>query len=358
VLINLLGNAVKFTEHGGVILRVFSGNGDTPAAETNHGHSPAHGAIKLVLEVEDTGVGIREQDMEKVFQPFEQVGSGENGEGGTGLGLAISREFVGVMGGTISVASREGQGSAFRIAIPIRPGNEKADNGRDRKRRVIALEPGQPQFRILVVDDIQTNRDILCSMLIAVGLDVRTADNGEQAVAAFDLWRPHAVLMDMKMPVMDGRQATKAIRARPGGKQTVVIAVSAGAWEEEIKDVLAEGPDDFIRKPFREEDVLDALRDHLGIKFTYEQDDREGRIGDPSEMKRAAVGPDTFDNLPRELIDEIVDATISLDVERLTGLVPRVRAVNPSAAVAMSRLLKQYEFEALLDALEVREEAV
>ncbi|MEJ2716850.1 MAG: PAS domain S-box protein, partial [Deltaproteobacteria bacterium] len=167
VLINLLGNAVKFTEHGGVILRVLSGNGDTASAKGNLDESPAHSPMKLVLEVEDTGVGISEPDIEKVFQPFEQLGSGENGEGGTGLGLAISREFVSIMGGTISVTSREGEGSAFRIAIPIDRGNEKTDNGGDRRRRVIALEPGQPQFRILVVDDIQTNRDILCSMLIA-----------------------------------------------------------------------------------------------------------------------------------------------------------------------------------------------
>ncbi|MEJ2716084.1 MAG: hypothetical protein P8182_02940, partial [Deltaproteobacteria bacterium] len=130
----------------------------------------------------------------------------------------------------------------------------------------------------------------------------------------------------------------------------------AGVWEEEIKDVLAEGPDDFIRKPFREEDVLNALREHLGIKYRYAQDEREGQTVAPTDSIRATVKPDSFDELPPELINEIAEAALSLDVDRLDGLVLEVRGVNPVVADTMSRLLKQYEFEALLEALQVREE--
>jgi PAS domain S-box-containing protein len=185
VLINLLGNAVKFTEYGGLLLRVFSKNShgtETADAEGSRTDDP----IRLILEVQDTGVGIRKKDVEKVFQPFEQVGKTRSTDGGTGLGLAITREFVRIMDGNISVASRVGQGSTFQIKIPVHSGNEEFCSDRNSRRRVIGLQPGQPHCRVLVVDDIETNRHILSSMLTAVGLEVQTADNGEQAVVAFD----------------------------------------------------------------------------------------------------------------------------------------------------------------------------
>jgi CheY-like chemotaxis protein len=348
VLINLLGNAVKFTDHGGVILRVFSETGDRREAANEIRMPLIDSAIQLVLEVEDTGVGISEQDMDKVFQPFEQVGEGRTADGGTGLGLPISLEFVRTMGGNLTVASRVGQGSVFRVAIPIQPGREQVCQAKDRRPRVVALQPGQPNYRILVVDDIQTNRDILSSMLMAVGLDVRTANDGRQAVAAFEEWRPHAILMDMKMPVMDGCQATKAIKSRPDGEHAVVIAVSAGAWEEEKKTVLAEGPDDFIRKPFREEDVFDALRNHLGIQYVYAQCDVEDQSRTLPTKNPREFKSDSLDGLSPQLINDLSEAAFSLDFDRLNELLLQVQGLNPPMAETMRSLLKRYDFEAIL----------
>lgn len=358
VLINLLENAVKFTNQGGVLLRVFSENheAEKPHSEVAPCHS--NGTIRLIMEVKDTGIGIRDEDKEKVFQPFEQLGSSTNPDGGTGLGLAICREFLRIMGGTISLTSRVGQGSVFRVEIPVERGTGQACDSKEPTRRVIGLQPGQPRYRILVVDDIQTNREILSSMLLSVGLDVRTAHNGKQAVAVFDQWHPHAILMDMKMPVMDGRQATKEIKSRPGGEQTVVIAVSAGAWEEERKTVLADGPDDFIRKPFREGDVFNILGAHLGLEYAYQQDDRQEASRNAPMNRCTTLELNELANLPSRLLNELEEAAEKLDVDHLRELLHDVRKLNPFLAEGLSNLLKQYDFELLMDALQSRKECL
>ncbi len=357
VLINLLGNAVKFTEQGGVVLRIFEENGDGCEAEDNGGPPRAKEVIDLVLEVEDTGVGIRAQDVERVFDPFEQAGKDNGSDGGTGLGLAICREYVKVMGGDITVKSQAGQGSVFRVAIPMQKGSAQACTRCDRRRRVVGLRPGLAQYRILVVDDIKTNRDILSTLLGAVGFSVRTADDGKQAVSTFRQWQPHAILMDMKMPVMDGRQAAKTIRALPGGRRAAIIAVSAGALEEERKTVLADdGPSDFIRKPFREEDVFDVLHKHLGLEYVYEEYREPAE--DSSLLKRnpQTLTPDTLADFPPQLIEDLYEAALSLDIDCLNELLVNVRQLNHQAAETISTLMQRYELEVLIEALRVTEE--
>lgn len=355
-LTNLLDNAVKFTDRGGVVLRVFTKNGHGSEEDTDGGAARSNGSIQLALEVEDTGVGISDDDRASVFQPFEQFAAGKIADCGTGLGLAITKEHVGIMEGVISFTSKPGKGTVFCIVIPVLPGDEHVCDTGQSRRRVVALEPGQPDYRILVVDDIQTNRDILSTMLRGIGLDVRTADDGEQAVAVFAEWHPHAILMDMKMPVMDGRQATREIRSRPNGNRTVIVAVSAGVWEEERETILADGSDDFIRKPFRDEDVLRVLHHHLGVGYVYEQYDEEGRRMALSGENRGCAETLSFDAMPSDLVGELSDAAQSLDIDRLKGLLSRVAELNQVAAQAMSRLLRRYEFETLIEALEVRKD--
>ncbi len=352
VLINLLANAVKYTDRGGVILRVFSENGHGPQGHNGGDLALTNGVIRLALEVEDTGVGISNEDRERVFQPFEQLGATNNAsEGGTGLGLAITREFVSLMEGSISVSGRSDHGSIFRIVVPVGRGTEQSSHKSCRARRVVALEPGQPQYRMLVVDDNQINRDLLSSLLAAVGFEVRTADNGKLAVLAFSEWRPHAILMDMKMPVMNGRQATKVIRSLPGGDETVVVVVSAGAWEEDRKTALADGVDDFIRKPFREEELLGVLHKHIGVRYVFEPDQDKNLSDGFGDDNRDAFESISFDDLPRELTNELSEAAVSLDIDLLKGRLPQVRDLNPRTAQAMSFLLKRYDFEPLIEAL-------
>ena len=177
----------------------------------------------MVFEVEDTGVGIAEDEIDKVFQYFEQTQSGIQSGGGTGLGLTISREYVRLMGGDITVSSQVGQGSTFRFEIKTEEGDAKNLAEQALQRRAIGLQPGQPEFRLLVVDDKDTNRRLLSSLLSIVGFQVREAVNGAEAIDVFEAWRPQLILMDLRMPVMDGYEATRRIKATTAGQATAII---------------------------------------------------------------------------------------------------------------------------------------
>ena len=257
VLVNLLGNALKFTEQGGVTMRVAAEDG-------------AAGGMRLKVEVADTGVGIAGDEMDKVFAYFEQTASGQAKKSGTGLGLALSRDFARMMGGDITVTSKEGNGSTFYFHTGIQKSSALDIKEGISKPRVIGLKPGQDIPRILVAEDTETNRTLLVEILKAVGLDVQEAVNGEQAVEMFHEWRPHLIWMDVRMPVMDGLEATRRIKETEAGKSTPIAALTAHAMEEEKEVILAAGCDDFVRKPFLEQEIFETMRKHLGLKYEYE----------------------------------------------------------------------------------------
>jgi light-regulated signal transduction histidine kinase (bacteriophytochrome)/CheY-like chemotaxis protein len=263
VLINLLGNAIKFTEQGQIWLRVFS-----PMKEQGTG-----GNLKvkeqIYFEVEDTGPGIAPDDLEYLFDAFSQTESGRNSQEGTGLGLSIARRFVRLMGGEIAVESTLGEGSTFKFDILISPVTASDVPASKPSRRAIALEPGQPTVRILVVEDKPANRQLLVKMLAPLGFAVREATNGQEAIAICQEWLPHLIWMDMRMPVMDGYAATREIKSRWGARSPIIIALTANAFEEERQEALAIGCDDFIRKPCQEEIVFAKIAEYLGVKYTY-----------------------------------------------------------------------------------------
>ena len=187
----------------------------------------------LRIEIEDTGPGISPDEQDKLFRQFEQTKTGQQAGTGTGLGLAISREFVRLMGGVITVNSQVGKGSVFVIHLPLKEGEAQAVPAKDKPRQVLRLQPGQAACRILIADDIEDNRQLLVQLLAPVGFEIRLATNGAEAVREFEEWRPHLILMDFRMPVMDGHEAIRRIRTMPGGKETKIIAVTASAMEEE-----------------------------------------------------------------------------------------------------------------------------
>ncbi|MCB0166829.1 MAG: GAF domain-containing protein, partial [Anaerolineae bacterium] len=202
VLINLLNNALKFTEAGGVNLRIW-GHRDP----SNGGQSPFHGtqpAISLYFEVEDTGPGIAPEELATVFDAFVQTSTGQSSNEGTGLGLTISYQFVQLMGGELTAASELGQGTLFTFDIKASLAQAGQVKTESRDRRVIGLAPNQPHFRILVVDDSETNRQLVRKLLTPLGFAVKEAVNGQDAIALWQQWKPHLIWMDMRMPVMDG----------------------------------------------------------------------------------------------------------------------------------------------------------
>jgi signal transduction histidine kinase/CheY-like chemotaxis protein len=335
VVINLLGNAVKFTDHGGIIMRVVVEDAETEG-------------MRLKVEVEDTGVGIAEDEMDKVFAYFEQTASGRAKKSGTGLGLAISRDYVRMMGGDITVASKEGNGSTFRFEIDIREAAESDIKEREmQQRRVIGLEAGQDIPRILVVEDKKDSRIMLVKLLRTVGMQVQEAVNGRQAVDVFRQWQPDFIWMDIRMPVMDGLEATQLIKAE-AGKSTVIAALTAHALEEEREQILAAGCDDFVRKPFREHEIFGVMGKHLGLRYLYEDMVEKAVPAEPE----FDLSPEQLAALPADLISRLHDAVIELDRDRILALIEQIKTIDAHLAKVLEPPVKKFALAPLLDLLE------
>jgi PAS domain S-box-containing protein len=239
VLINLLGNAIKFTERGGVTLQVGMHEG------------------RMRFQVQDTGIGIAPEQCEEIFAPFRRGTAPRQNVEGTGLGLAISRRLVELMGGAIGVHSVPGRGSTFWVdlALPAVAGWQEAGAPHGQ----IAGYEG-PRHKVLIVDDEDANRTMLAQYLVPLGFDVDEAGNGEEALARVAAGQPDVVLMDLRMPVMDGIEATRALRAMSEGQEIVIIAVSASAFDGNREASLCAGCDGFLAKPIH----LDALLTQVG----------------------------------------------------------------------------------------------
>jgi PAS domain S-box-containing protein len=333
VFINVLGNAVKFTDRGGVNLRV--------RADRAGAAGPC-----LRVEVQDTGPGISPDEQASLFRHFEQTKTGQQTGTGTGLGLAISREFVRLMGGDITVSSQVGQGSVFVIHLPLKEGAAEAVLSKDTPRQVLRLQPGQAACRVLVADDVEDNRNLLDQLLVPVGFEVRLATNGAEAVHEFEQWRPCLILMDFRMPVMDGHEAIRRIRATPGGSEPKIIAVTASAMDENRQELMEIGADDFIGKPFREAELFRKIQAHTGVEYVYadEPADAAGASGDAAELT-----PESLSGWPAALIDPMREAVVTADLDELLAAIKRVETRDAHVARALRRLAEAFQYQKLLD---------
>ncbi len=262
VLLNLLGNAIKFTHKGNVTLRVSGG-----AEEEN--------SSQIFFEVQDTGLGIAPQEINLLFEAFGQTETGRKSHQGTGLGLAISRKYVQLMGGDITVTSILGEGSRFAFDIQISPASAIEIQIQQSKSAAIGLAPDQEEYRILVVDDAKESRLVISQLLTSIGFTVREATNGEEAIAQWHEWQPQLIFMDMRMPVMDGYEATKVIKTTSSHKPPIIIALTANAFEEQRAAMIQAGCDDLINKPFREEILLEKLSEYLGVRYLYQEENNQ-----------------------------------------------------------------------------------
>jgi CheY-like chemotaxis protein len=227
-------------------------------------------------------------------------------------------------------------------------------------RQIAGLAPDQRApdggpYRLLVAEDRETNRLLLVRLLQPLGFEVREAANGQDAVELWQAWRPHLVWMDMRMPVMDGCEATRRIKAMPGGQDTAIIALTATVFEEDRERILLEGCDDFVRKPFRKDEIYDALAQHLGVRFVYEE---EPALPEEAEPPSAAPPPadalsaQALAALPAELLADLQQATIRADLHQILGFVEQVRAQDPVLADALSDLAKNYDYQRILDLIQ------
>ncbi|HVO43384.1 MAG TPA: PAS domain S-box protein [Aggregatilineales bacterium] len=339
ILINLLGNAVKFTQRGAIALRVRS--------------EPASGSgVRLGVEVEDTGPGIAQEELDRLFRPFEQTHTGRQVGTGTGLGLAISRDFARLMGGDVTVRSQVGRGSVFGFSVVLEDADPVAADKLAERRRVVGLEPGQPLYRVLVADDRKDNRDLLYQMLVTVGFEVREVADGQEAVHAFEAWHPHLILIDLRMPVMDGYEAVRQIRGRDGGVEVKIITLSASAFEENRREAQVAGADDFLSKPFWETELFRKIGLLLCVKYVYaEEPTTAASLGD----SLAALTPHSLTRLSASLVLQIREATLKGDFDRVIELLDQIAVEDAPVTEGLRHLAERFEGQRLLDMLPQKE---
>ncbi len=349
-LSNLLGNAVKFTQAGSVVLRVTAPSSSMKTAT-------------LQFEVEDTGPGIVPEDLESVFDPFVQASAGDGSQEGSGLGLSISRQFVRMMGGDLSVISEPGKGSTFRLDILaglVRPDASEIRATRP-GRRVLGLEPGQrapdgSRFRLLVTEDRKTNRHLLIQLLEPVGFEVRGAANGQEALDLWADWKPHLIWMDMRMPIMDGYEATRRIKATLEGQSTVIVALTAFAFKEDRERILAGGCDDIVSKPFRADEIFHMLTKHLDVRFVYQTQIGPDMTGPPppdvhTSLERV-VPHEALAELPSPWLAAMREAIVKADLNQILGLVSQIQDRNPALADVLEDIIYDFEYKKLLALVE------
>lgn len=337
VLINLIGNAVKFTERGSITLRL--------------GVESYDGVRHLLIKVEDTGIGIKSEDQLKIFKPFVQLGQIAT-QTGSGLGLALTQQYVQLMGGTVSVESTFGKGSIFQVQLPleeIAAVDVVAKLGSMDNREVVSLAPNQPEYRILIVEDQLDNQLLLTKLMKNVGFQVKVADDGKQAVELFQNWRPHLIWMDRRMPVMDGLEATRRIRELPGGKEVKIVAVTASVITEQRDEMVNAGMDEFVRKPYRFNEIYECMARQLGVQYIYAD------VREAEEVSDVVLTAEMLAALPSELRRELHDALESLEDERIAAAMQQVASDDPALHKTLSRLVENFNYPAILKALQTNQ---
>jgi signal transduction histidine kinase/DNA-binding NarL/FixJ family response regulator len=336
VLINLIGNAIKFTESGGVCLR----------AEVAKRESPHLTHVRF--EVEDTGIGIREEDREIIFSPFEQKIDQPLAQTGTGLGLAICKHYVEFMGGHIGVTSEPGKGSVFHFEIPVEVLPPSKDGITELEhKRVTGLAEGQGRYRLLITEDQPENRLLLKKLLEPLGFDLREAVNGQEAVALFEQWHPHLIWMDIRMPVMNGLEATRRIKESEAGAHTRIVALTAHALEEERREILEAGCDDFIRKPYRDTEIFEALAKHLGVRFLYADEQAQAAATEDNELDVAQLK-----KLPLDLIEALREAAVLLDEQHCLKVAGMISDHNHELGERLRCMVENLQYREMLSVLD------
>ncbi|MEM9509488.1 MAG: DUF3365 domain-containing protein, partial [Cyanobacteria bacterium P01_E01_bin.35] len=352
VLINLMGNAIKFTTAGSVTLRVSQQDSIT---NTQH-NLRCNLECNLKFEVEDTGAGIAPEETTKIFQAFSQSRTGRQSKQGTGLGLPISKKFVELMGGKLTVESEVGRGSKFSFNIISRP-SQKSQLESVSTPAVKALAPNQSQYRILIVDDVWQSRLFIVKLLSQVGFEVKEAEDGQQAFKLAQQWQPHLILMDMRMPVMDGYESTKKIRAVEQSNLNPVptvriIALTASAFESKRAETIAAGCDDYLRKPFKENQLFAKIQEHLGVTYIYQEDLQDDTSNHPETALPLPLTSDSLRVMPESWLQEFAQAAAELNEAELENLIQQIPVDYNQLAQSLRDLVHNFQFEKLVELAE------
>ncbi len=284
--------------------------------------------------------------------PFVQADAGMQLTEGTGLGLSISQQFARLMGGELTLESQIGEGSTFKLSIPVDIVDQLDALPAEPRRIISGLTPGQPTYRLLIVDDNTANRKLLVRLFEPLGFEVKEASDGRQALEIWEAWAPHLIWMDMRMPGMDGYEATRRIKATTKGQATVIIALTASALEEDREVILSEGCDDYVRKPFREDELFNTLNQFLGVTFTYEE--VIAPIPDAVEVNLAEL-VSHLAGLPADWRLELRQATLLGYATQINSLIDRIPKGFPQVTVYLRHRAEAYDHQAILDLLDQAE---
>ncbi|OQW95886.1 MAG: hypothetical protein BWK79_00795, partial [Beggiatoa sp. IS2] len=313
ILINLLSNAIKFTQKGQVRLKVDYYNN------------------KTYFKIEDTGIGIAESDLEKIFLPFQQTGDVTYRSEGTGLGLSITKNLVEMMGSQLRVESTLGQGSTFWMELDLPPATTNLLPETTTKLVVtgyqIPIEIKIDCYKILIIDDRFENRLILSSFLMPLGFEVLEVSSGQEALTKIREFSPHLIITDLMMPEMDGLETTRHIRTIPEFKNVPIIAASASVFEHHYQESLKAGCNDFLAKPIREEALLEKLGIYLKLNWVYEQPKLQEEPPPIADSTSVAVIPSS------EQATTLHEYALLGDIDNILAYIEQLELTHPELAV-------------------------
>lgn len=335
ILFNLISNAVKFTDQGNIWVGIGL-QAKKPAVAT------------LQIEVKDTGPGIDEQEMQNLFNAFEQTRTGLKKGEGTGLGLMISQQFAQLLGGTLTVSSNLDKGSTFTLKIDVSIVEKAESEESTSSRTILRLTPGQRSIRILVVEDNANSRTLLKDLLTIIGFEVETAKNGLEGVEQVTIWQPDLVFMDMRMPEMDGYEATRKIKSSKTDTIPSVVAITASVFEREKSKIYAAGCDDLIFKPYVEKEVLETIAKYIDLEYDYEEIQESNNVQTIETLSNVKAIEKTLSELPAELKKVLKSAAEELDQFTLIEVVEKIREQGfAELATYLEKLAKSFQFETI-----------
>lgn len=365
ILLNLLNNAIKFTHKGEIAMKVSWTSDENITQQKVYHNQPVETKQKLLIlnfEIQDSGDGISPEEMKHLFSAFFQTETGQRASEGTGLGLVISRHFVNLMGGDIAVKSVVGQGSTFTFAISVFQAETRHLLLPMGDRSIKRLLPHPSPYRILIVEDLLDNRQLLIKLLTLVGFTVCEAKNGQEAVTFWSNWQPHLILMDLHMPVMDGFEATQQIRDLEASRTQVVtairhpvelhqptkiIALTADAFEETRIAALAVGYDDFVRKPVQKDLLLTKLAEHLGVQYEFTEspspDEKSDRKFTGSSLAIEMMS--CLRHMPQEWVGQLHQAAIKGCDEQVIHLIKQIPAAHTPVANTLTDWTYHFRFD-------------
>ncbi|MDB9313838.1 PAS domain S-box protein [Spirulina sp. CS-785/01] len=338
ILINLLSNAIKFTPQGEITLESYLLSQNEQEA-------------RIGFIVKDTGVGIAPEELQDLFNPFVQTEAGIHSKQGTGLGLAITQRYVEFLGGTITVDSQVGKGTSFQFEIQVIPLETELEEEELVTREVVGLAPDQPEYRLLIVDDQTVNRQLLKQILDPLGFVTKEAENGEEAVTLWESWQPHLIWMDMRMPVMDGYEATQSIRTREKEQQTSptpILALTASAFDDQRDIALDAGCHDFVSKPFRIPIILDKLEQYLKVRYRYAAEDTQPDedVGAEEEEGSQVI------ELSPDWKNAVSEACLALDPFAIEDLLEEMPANQEKLKQQLKGYVNNFAYDKILQILE------